>query len=336
MNIHETDSIDGKEFWMQIRILASHILCLLLSWHAIKYFQYLLIVLAGKKYTAQEYIETSQYLPLTFLIWGFLWVYIFINRKLGWFNPTGNQIQASYNAFVHRKLPSGGTQYIIHDTGFGLAYLWQFAEKAPLEVEKETVLECPQTTITIKKTSLNIKLSIMYRVWLQGLSHYLQNGLDEKGEPTEVLKQIKATANQLTEVRACDEDDTETVRKNQSKIIEDILPELKMAGERMGLEILDVKFAMCDYDSDTQKELNKILEAQSVEEIAKSMGFDPKEKARAYELAAVIAGKAGAKLGREITEIVMDPNTADAIKSAGPAAAALLLAFFQNKGKAPK
>lgn len=319
INIEEqTDSLDGKKRERQIAILIVDIGLLALSFILIMGFEYLIFSLAGYSEKAFDYIENI--LPFTFLVWALAWLGI---AQFGFVNPKGNHIQATHNPISPERLPEGGTQFIIYQTGWALKYLWEQKQGPEIQIENEVNLEGDLTTVSIKKIALEMKLSILYRVYLPRLSSYLQNRVEANGM-MDILKQLKAACNQYIEEAASKKTDTEEVRGDQTGILTTMLGRICPEALHYGINILRANFSKCDYSIETQKELNKILEARGIKQIADEMGLD--DKGRALELAAVAAGKPGAKVTRTIFEVVMTPEVADAAKAAGPAAAVLFAA----------
>jgi hypothetical protein len=329
MNIRtETDSIDGKAPERQLTILLTDIALLVGSWFLLVGFEWLTLTLARcEENEISLYLQNME--PITLFFWGAAWIML---APRGFVNPKGNRIQATHNPFKTECLPEGGTRFIVYLTGFGFKYLWERLQGPELAVENEVMLKGTPTTVSIKKISLDMEIVFLYRVHLPRLSSYLQNGTEEGGLDG-ILDQIKSAGNQYVEEASTAKDNTEIVRGDQTDILNTMLARLKPEALQHGINILNANFAKCDYPTVTQTELNKTLEATVISEIADKMGIA--DRGRAMELAAVIAGKPGAKVTRQINELIMSSEIAEAIRATGPVAAALLAGKANNQQNQP-
>ncbi len=323
MDMTKSDSTDGKNPDRQFTIIMTYLLSFMLTWLVLEWFQKLIFGLAHMSAFSKAYFQGGYYIPITLFIWGIFWISVFSNGK-GWQIVKGNFAKATINPFDSKILSTGGTKFIVYQTGFSLSYPWETSHGKEIELDKEVTTACDLTTITVKNISLHVILVITYRIFPEGLSTYLQNLVVGESEP-QVLKQIKASANQRLEVEAAKLKNTEEVRKEQSKLIEKILPELDTEAKKLGIEITAIKFSKCDYSQETEKELNKSIEATVVAEIAKSI---KPENVEAYKIAAAATGKPGFDIKSTTFEIKADPEIVALLKGLDPG---VLSAFIVSK-----
>lgn len=300
MDITQADTIDGNESSRQIMITLTHICVLFGGFMMIGIFQAILLEIAGSN--GLMYLTSGAFIPLTFLIWVLLaWWYI----PKGYINPRANRIQATDNIWDREYFEDGSTCFIVYQTGFALKYAWERLHGKEVEIEMEKALDCEKFTITIQDIALEVKIQGMYRIWVPRLSAFLQN---IENQSATILKQLQAELNQEIEAYASTFESTDHVRKHQNTIIRYVLGQVQETYRDYGINLVKLNFARCDYSTETQKELNKLLELKGIEKVA--TGIQDQEK---FRLAAAAAGKPGIKVSKEIKEIVMSPATAEAL-----------------------
>lgn len=319
-NALDMDTINGNDPDRQMMVGITHLTVLVGGFLFIGLFQALILAIAGLETQALDYILSGTFIPLTFLIWAFLTILYCYH---GFVNPKANEIQATDNIWAREYFDDGGTRFIAYHE-FGFKYVWERLQGKKIEIEAERALECEITTITIKKVALEMKLAGMWRIYIPRISTFIQN---IKTESAIVLAQLQAELNQEAEM-FCSTwyTDTDQVRQDQVTVITHLLNKLVGKYQNYGIHLVELSFKKCDYSADTQKELNKILELEAIREVSEKI---TPENTEAFRLAAAAAGKGGVKVSKDIREIVMTPETAQAIEKMGPAGA-LLVGLNQN------
>lgn len=317
--IDESDSINGKAPLRQFTLAVFYLFVVIfLGYTLVREVITILFVAipfgleSANKFDQWSYIPSVAVYSILFLIY----------CKHFYVTSEGNKVVATINTFFPAYLADGSTRFIIYWTGFALKWPWERVQIEGTEIEKEMFYDTPVFKITVAKTVLEVVLRIAWKPCMETLSTFLQNS--KKEETEQVIQQISAKMRQILEVEASKSNDPEKVRGSQGEFSNLIQTAVENFAKSLGFTIVDVSFSKCDYDDDTQKRLNKIIETSVVDEIATNLRATGVSPERASELAAVMAGVNGVKIDRKIWELVSTPEIADAIKKAGPAAAALL------------
>ncbi len=319
MNIDETDTIDGNNISRQITIGFTHITVLIAVFMLIGLFQAAIIMISGKENAAITYLTSGAFLPLTFVFWVLFSIWYL---KDGYVNPKANQIQATDNPWARKRFEDGSTCFIVYQK-LGLTYKWEQRQGKQIEVEKEEPLDCELFTITVKHVALEMKLKVMYKVWLPRLSSFIQNIADNSAV---VLGQLKIKLAQEVEIYASMFESTDQVRRYQNIILDYALGQVQEKYRQHGIDVVELNFARCDYSARTQEELNKVLVLNAVKEVSNGM---TQSDAQAFSTVAAATEKGSIKIN--VNRHEANDAFLQAMKNMVPAGA-ILMGMQNNQG----
>lgn len=342
----ETDTTNGRSAFRQISVILTNIVLILASWYFIYFLQWIVISkIANRDDFWNISYKEGLYTIINWILFSILWI---ILQERTWVVVKGNGVLPTVNILFPEFLEEGGNRFICYPAGISFTFPWEIRGTV-VDVEKEEIETTPSDdphTIIARSISLEIRVALMYRIYLPALSKFLQiiTHFDDFQKNIRFLLQraeqeveglctnaVEIT-NQLYNCNLTVSDgqkflSIEDVQRQQTLILDIVHYMIIPEAHELGVHPVKLVFEKCDLPKDLQASLNKQRVAETVKAIAMEIfvsGNGTVKMDDAMSLAAQMAGVDGFKRDHTVFEFRASEELSSALGSAGPVIAEIL------------